>query len=359
MGQLSTNDSRLKTSSAANPLKRKRTTFPQFAQFPSEIRCMIFAQALPPSQILNFRFWIHRKRGGFTDIINFGSALAKFPGVSALLETCKASNDILYRHVGLEKIELIRPPIRHFLDTTEVIPDTLNYLYLRPSTDVFMVRIDSLVRLYQLGGSIGSLRNIKQLAVTGIDYDLFDDFDREQLTVLFEKFCNIIQKHCPELKKLQLVIGDTEAVPFSTGNNNTELTRNMRLIEMDEDFQNLDFEEDDARLEYYELEGLKEGMRSTSLYAHRAMTELKDYVAQQAMMELEHYAEREEMLSDSAVEDYWRKIEVVPATVGWLEGGKRPQLWFPALSSALPCYDDGTPFDRYQGMVELFGGADL
>ncbi|TEY81155.1 hypothetical protein BOTCAL_0034g00190 [Botryotinia calthae] len=347
MGQFSTNDSRLKTSSAVNPLKRKRTTFPQFAQLPSEIRCMIFAQALPPSQVLNFRFWIHRKRGGFTDIINFRSVLAKFPGVSALLETCKASNDTLYRHVGLEKIELIRPPINHFLDTTEIIPDTLKYLYLRPSTDVLMVRIDSLVRLYQLGGSIGSLRNITELAVTGIDCDLSEDFDREQLIVLFEKFYNIIQKHCPELKKLQLVIGDTEAIPFGTENNNTELTQNLRLIEMDEDFQNLDFEEDDARLEYYELEGLKEGMHSTFRYAQHAMMEVKDYVARQAVMEPEHYAERAEMLSDSAVEDYWRKIEVVPATVGWLEGGKRPQLWFPALSSVLPCYDNGTPLDRY------------
>ncbi|KAF7915436.1 hypothetical protein BELL_0598g00040 [Botrytis elliptica] len=321
--------------------------FPRFGQFPLEIQCMIFEQALPPSQVLNFRFWIHRKRGGFTDIINFGSALAKFPGVSSLLETCKASNDTMHRRAGLEKIELFRPPVRHFLDTTETLPDTLNYMYLRPSIDVFMVSIDSLVRLYQLGGSIGSLCNIEQLAVTGIDYNLFDDWNEVEITNLFEKFCNVIQKHCPALKKIHLVIGDTEAVPFGHVKDSLELTRDLRLIEIDEDFRNFDFDEDKERQEYYELESLKAEMNNTFNYAQHAMSEIKDY------------AERTEMLSDSAVADYWRKMKVVPAIVGWLEGGKRPQLWFPALSSVLPCYDDGTPFDRYEGIFDLFEGADL
>ncbi|KAF7903938.1 hypothetical protein EAF00_001272 [Botryotinia globosa] len=320
--------------------------FPRFSQFPLEVQCMIFEQALPPPQVLNFRFWIHRKRGGFTDIINFGSALAKFPGVSSLLETCKVSNETMHRRAGLERIELFGPPARHFLDTTETLPHTLNYIYLRPSVDIFMVGIDSLVRLYQLGGSIGSLCNIEQLAVTGIDYNLFDDCDDEEITTLFEKFCNIIQKHCPALKKLHLVVGDTAAIPFGNVKNNLELTRDLRLIEIDEDFRDFDFEEDKERQEYYELEDLKEEMNNTSEYAQHAVMELRDYV------------ERTEILSESAVADYWRKIKVVPAIVGWLEGGKRPQLWFPALSSVLPCYDDGTPFDRYEGIEDLFGGTD-
>ncbi|KAF7957302.1 hypothetical protein EAE96_002889 [Botrytis aclada] len=319
--------------------------FPRFSQFPLEIQYMIFEQALPPPQVLNFRFWIHRKRGGFTDITNFGSALAKFPGVSSLLESCKTANETMHRRAGFEKIELFRPPTRHFLDTTEIIPDTLTYMYLRPSIDVFMVSIDSFVRLYQLGGSIGSLCKIEQLAVTGIDYNLFDDCDDEEIMNLFENLCDVIGKQCPALKKLHLVIGDIDAVPFSNVKDSLELTRNLRLIEMDEDFQDFDFEEDKERQEYYELESLKEEMHNTSEYAQHAMMELRDYV------------ERTEMLSDSAVVDYWRKMKVVPVTVGWLEGGKRPQLWFPALSSVLPCYDDGTPFDRYQGIVELFEGA--
>ncbi|TGO34359.1 hypothetical protein BHYA_0200g00040 [Botrytis hyacinthi] len=284
------------------------------------------------------RFWIHRKRGGFTDIINFGSALAKFPGVSSLLETCKASNETMHRRAGLERIELFRPPARHFLDTTETLPDTLNYMYFRPSVDIFMVGIDSLVRLYQLGGSTGSLCNIEQIAVTGIDYNLFDDCGEEKITNLFEKFCN-------HSKKLYLVIGDTEAVPFGNVKDSLELTRDLRLIEIDEDFQDFDFEEDQERQEYYELEGLKEEMNNTCEYAQHAVMELRDYI------------ERTEMLSDSAVARYWRKMKVVPAIVGWLEGGKRPQLWFPALSSVLPCYDYGTPFDRYEGIVDLFGGT--
>ncbi|KAF7867075.1 uncharacterized protein EAF02_009861 [Botrytis sinoallii] len=321
--------------------------FPRFGHFPLEIQCMIFEQALPPSQVLNFRFWIHRKRGGFTDIINFGSALAKFPGVSSLLETCKASNDTMHHRAGLEKIELFRPPVRHFLDTTETLPDTLNYMYLRPSIDIFMVSIDSLVRLYQLGGSIGSLCKIEQLAVTGIDYNLFDDWNEVEITNLFEKFYNVTQKHCPALKKIHLVIGDTEAVPFGHVKDSLELTRDLRLIEIDEDFRNFDFEEDKERQEYYELESLKAEMNNAFNYAQHAMSELKDY------------REGTEMLSDSAVADYWRKMKVVPAIVGWLEGGKRPQLWFPALSSVLPCYDDGTPFDRYEGIFDLFEGADL
>ncbi|TGO20750.1 hypothetical protein BPAE_0268g00040 [Botrytis paeoniae] len=346
MGELPAKGPRFKMSSFADHLKSNPTIFPQFSQFPLEIQCMIFEQALPPPQVMNFRFWIHRKRGGFTDIINFGSALAKFPGVSSLLETCRASNYTMHRRDGLEKIELFRPPTRHFLDTTETIPDTLNYLYLRPSIDIFMVSIDNLVRLYQLGGSIGSLCNIEQLAVTGIDHNLFDDCDDEEITTLFEKLCNIIQTHCPALKKLYLVIGDTEAVPFGNVKDSPELTRDLRLIEIDEDFQDFDFEEDQARQEYYELESLKEEMNNTSEYAQHAMMVLRDYV------------ERTEMLSDSAVADYWRRMKVVPTTVGWLEGGKRPQLWFPTLSSVLPCYDDGTPFDRYQGIVELFEGVD-
>ncbi|TGO55289.1 hypothetical protein BOTNAR_0248g00040 [Botryotinia narcissicola] len=161
----------------ANPSKSDLTTFPRFCQFPLEVQCMIFEQALPPPQVMNFRFWIHRKRGGFTHITIFGSALAKFPGVSSLLETCKASNETMHRRAGLERTELFGPPARHFLDTTETLPDTLklDYMYLRHSVDIFMVGIDSLVRLYQLGGSIDSLCNIEQIAVTGIDYNLFDD----------------------------------------------------------------------------------------------------------------------------------------------------------------------------------------
>ncbi|KAF7926080.1 uncharacterized protein EAE97_010380 [Botrytis byssoidea] len=225
---------------------------------------MTFEQALPPPQVLNFRFWIHRKRGGFTHITIFGSALAKFPGVSSLLEICKASNETMHRRAGLERIELFGPPARHFLDTTETLPDTLNYMYLRPSVDIFMVGIDSLVRLYQLGSSIDSLFNIEQIAVTGIDYSHFDDCDDEEITALFEKFCNVIQKHCPALKKLHLVIGDTEAIPFGNVKNNLELTQDLRLIEIDEDFQDFGFEEDKVRQEYYELEGLKEEMNNTS-----------------------------------------------------------------------------------------------
>ncbi|KAF7885320.1 uncharacterized protein EAF01_011385 [Botrytis porri] len=141
---------------------------------------------------MEFNFWIHRIRSGFTNIIKFGSVLAKCPGVASLLETCKTSNETMHGHAGFKKIELFRPPTRHFLDTTETIPDTLTYMYLRPSSDVFMASIDSLVRLYQLGGSIGSLCNIEKLAVTGMDYDLCDDCDDEEITTLSEKLCNII-----------------------------------------------------------------------------------------------------------------------------------------------------------------------
>ncbi|KAF5875724.1 uncharacterized protein Bfra_011487 [Botrytis fragariae] len=281
-----------------------------------------------------------------TDIINFGSALAKFPGVSYLLETCKVSSYTMHRCAGLEKIELFRAPTRHFLDTTETIPDTLNYLYLRPSIDIFMVSIDSLVRLYRIGGSIGSLCNIQQLAITGMDYNLFDDCDDEEITTLFEKLCNIVEIHCLALEKLHLVIGDTETVPFGDVKDSLELTRDLRLIEIDDDFQDFDLEEDKERQENYELESLKEEMNNTSEYV------------QHAMMELRGYIEQTEMLSDSDVADYWRKMKVVPAAVGWLEGEKRPQPWFPALSSVLPCYDNGAPFDTYQGIVELFEGAD-
>ncbi|KAI9646476.1 hypothetical protein NHQ30_004469 [Ciborinia camelliae] len=364
-------------------------TFHRFRHLPIEIQCKIFEESLPSPCLLDFDFslgWSILNR--FTKLMSIKTNICKFPGVLSLLETCRDSNDWIY-HVGFKKLELFLPEAGQTykwstktqkLNTTyyysweKALSHSVNYSYIRPSLDTFLVNMVDLVMLYQVGGSISHLSSLTHIAVKydedddeferyqywtewrepaakyyafmernddsnySNDSDDSDDSHNEDIELdvdLFEHFFDTIGEHCQKLEKLTLVIGETSSLKdiFLSGEWST---RNMRLVEIDNNFRNLDLVDD--------------SLRRTHMYGDEdTFEDMIEYILDKAeimMDEFKEYLERKRVLDKQASVNFWRKVKVVPALMGFMENGNEPKLWLPALCGAVACNEHGRPLRR-------------
>ncbi|KAJ8064240.1 hypothetical protein OCU04_006587 [Sclerotinia nivalis] len=332
----------------ASHSSRGRNNFPQFTKLPPEIQCMIFERTLPPPHILNFAFRVIRPNDD-QEVTGIHSDIAKFPGNLSLLETCQISKDTVYR--AFRKIELFPFKTDHPVHLTRLHPGTLSYSYMRPSVDIFMCSAMAITDLYKYGGSIGSISSLTRIATHGMYTWLSEKGQfQKKMTDFFEGLFNTIEENCQALEKFNLVIGGTRSWGGTEIQENGKSTKTWRLLEMDEDFRYLDFV------------ASPRGMITSSFYypeGPRADVDQILNAANRAMDKLEKHVERKQALKDHAAVEYWRKVKVVPAVLGRMEGRKEkePRLWLPTLKHTLACHEDGSPLDQYKGLAQIFDGA--
>lgn len=336
----------LNTDTIARRLTRNRKTFPQFADFPVEVQCMVFEQTLPAARILDFSFRVSRKcffRGLADEIRNttyISSAIRKYPGVLSLLETCQESNSAIYRS-GFEKFEIFLPGAGQSSEVSTTIekPDgtkhhfhfhtpenSLQYSYLRPNIDTLMVPVESFSDLYELGGSVGNLSCITHLALDGLD-EIFVR-NRARLTLFFRNLFPTIEKNCPTLKKLTFVVGFSMPHQYWT-NKEGRKAPECRLIEIDDEFSSLAFVQDAQERTFFLTPDVDVRVDMCVSMAGTTQTQLKDYLVAQ------------EESKETAAGDYWGKVNVIYAVKAYEDDDKGKRWWVAAASAVVDCDEDG------------------
>ncbi|QSZ35738.1 hypothetical protein DSL72_006860 [Monilinia vaccinii-corymbosi] len=312
---------------------------------------MIFKQNLPPSYILDFYFKVRRITGSDTVVY---CDISTFPGLLSLLETCKISNDTVYR-AGFKKVEVILPGANdssveriwakgsdgdNNLYYFKVQTERFNYSYMRPSVDVLLVCATEFAQLHKIGGSIGLLSSLSHIAINGFKYIFADD--PAEVSKHFAALFETIGKNCQALEKVSMVMGHGVLEFWGT---RRESAKSRRLLPLDGDFSSFHLVEDPSTTRRTDLFGEPESLITMwNANAGLLMEELRKYVKT---------TEPEE----PDVVEYWSKVKVVPTLMSWLEGKDEPRLWVPALRSLIACHEDGTPLDRYKGMAQIFDGA--
>ncbi|CAD6439219.1 a3af2026-0b6f-4db4-8d16-cf8c3c2998ef [Sclerotinia trifoliorum] len=336
----------LDSSLVASHSSRDQNIFPQFNELPRELQAVIFEWSLPHPYILHFNFEAITPN---EDEMLSGvyPKISKFPGNFSLLETCKISRDTVYRE--FKKIELF--PLKTgsaVLSNRLNSRENLSYSYMRPSVDIFMCSALQMTNLYEYGGSIGSIFSLTHIAIHGMGTWFPDEQRDEDLNEFLCGTFTTIKKNCQALEKFDLVIGDVGNWDDIEGAKIVESATVSRLVEIDEDFEDLHFMASPSKFQplINHSEDPKQEINEVIDEAKWAMKEFKQHVKHQQTL-------------DPAAAEYWRKVNVVPSVLGWVEDqeGSEPRLWFPAMGFTIPCHEDGSPVHKYKGLAQTFDGA--
>ncbi|APA08345.1 predicted protein [Sclerotinia sclerotiorum 1980 UF-70] len=195
----------------------------------------------------------------------------------------------------------------------------------------------SMTNLYECGGYIGSISTLTRVAIHGMGTWLLDEQQGEGLN---ESLCQIfttIEKNCRALEKFNLVIGDVGNWDDIGGAKIVKSATASRLVEIDEDFEDLHFVASPSKIQsiIHHSHDPKQEINGVIAEARWAMDGFKQHVQHQ-------------QTADPGAAEFWRKVNVVPSVLGWVEGnlnnaGIEPRLWFPAMGFTIPCHEDGSP----------------
>ncbi|KAF7875280.1 hypothetical protein EAF04_002452 [Stromatinia cepivora] len=325
-------------------------TFHKFCELPRELQLMIFQNALPASRIVYIKFDITASPVSYHEralSVRLDVRIAKSPGLLPLLETCTASNASVYLDGGFVEIKveplnsgpaLYPREIRtrdfpvHYEDWDH---KERNYTYMRPSQDILMVDVDSLLKLYQYGGSL-NLEGVTHIALRRIEWVPAMDpmVDSQKAVQGMIDLLNLIEAQCSNLKRLSFVPNSYDYLGVHT-------TNDTQLLDINNDLLKLDFRDkrgyevpDRANCSLYEM--LSCLLKKRNFFDHKIQ---------------KHHERIEEQGNKDSIA-YWKGVEVVYCLhcrskylSKYLHGESKryiPNLYIPLLDSFVRCNDDGT-----------------